>query len=252
MKCFVIGKKTHPEIANRLINACDRHGIPTEEVIVNDGSALTTQDITRITRFPECEGMTRGDICRALAHIQIYQTMIKENIQNALVISDLAVMDDDVFDVVRRLIKIQSKDTPTVTLLGGIETYLGKNRVPISEKYLRVSVITAADVCGFFVNLAAAKALYAFLYPIWLEPNEWEWIRIHQVVNLFGVLPQCVRWSSEAPHNVHVKDDKFTRELAKTRTLTRNRLRRNRPLGLKLKMLFWRTLIRPFSDIRSV
>jgi len=261
MKCFIFGEKAHPEITNRLVNACDKYRIPSEMVLVNDGGTLTKQDIARMTRFPACEGLTRRDIALALGHIHIYQTMIKENITTALVLADDVILQPDTIASILEIARLQSPLVPVVTLLGKIGTYRGNGSVSIPQNRQWVFVVEA-DMSpdtdrhtelsrAYILNRAAAEKLYEFLYPIWLEVGQWDRIGAEDVVVLRAVVPSCVQTETLTETlGGHEKPDTGS-EAERIRHIRLQRTKKNKSLYLKIKHLFWRWFLRPFSDIRS-
>ncbi|HBZ14402.1 MAG TPA: hypothetical protein DEO73_01405 [Pantoea sp.] len=252
MKVFIINLEKYAARKNHALNQCQNIGLQAEVFNAIDGRLLSPQDIKAQTHPELSAGLTESEIGCALSHQGVYQKMLSENIDVALVLEDDVQFDDNSCDIISYLVANIPKH-PTLYLLSDVRKYLrGGKKISASEHKL-VTVSQAALAHAYIINLSAAKKLYDFMNPVWLEADRWTYLIECGVVDIKAVVP-AVGHLSELSHEstiwhceAELERKKVIRELRK---VTVNKIRKKRPLLIKVKNSMWRIFMRPFFEIK--
>lgn len=254
MKVFIINLEKHADRKVHTINQCQRIGLSPEVFCAVDGRLLTNAEMHERTHPEFSIGLTESEIGCALSHHGIYQKMVKEDIEVALILEDDVEFDDAAQGVIHYVAEnISSK--PTLVLLSEVGKFMrGGVNIPEHEHKI-VNVSQAALAHAYIINRAAAEKLNAFMFPVWLEADRWTFIRECGIIDLKAVLPavghlselskQSTIWDCPA----ELERKKVVRELRK---VTISKIRKGRAFRIKLKNTLWRIFIRTFFEIRRV
>jgi len=254
MKVFIINMEKHVDRRNHAVSQCQRIGLTAEVFNAIDGRLLTKQQIEEKVNPELSIGLTESEIGCALSHHGVYQKMVDDNIEMALVLEDDVEFDDSAHDVINYVIKNMPKN-PTLVLLSDIGKFMrGGVKIPSGEHKI-VKVSQAALAHAYIVNLAAAEKLQKFMFPVWLEADRWTFIRECGIIDIKAVMPavghlselskQSTIWDCPA----ELERKKFVRELRK---VTISKIRKGRAFRIKLKNTLWRIFIRTFFEIKRV
>lgn len=253
MKVFVINLEKYVARKNHALAQCQNIGLSAEIFNAIDGRSLSPQQIADKTHPELSAGLTESEIGCALSHLGVYQRIIKDNIDVALILEDDVQFDHYSSNVISYL-KEHIPQQPTVYLLSEVRKYMrGGENIPHSEHEL-VSVSQAALAHAYIINLAAAKKMHAFMHPVWLEADRWTFLIECGVVNIKAVIPavghlsklshESTIWHCEA----ELERKKIVRE---QRRIAVSKIRKNRAMNIKLKNALWRIFIRPFFEVKQ-
>ncbi|WP_343552271.1 glycosyltransferase family 25 protein [Pantoea sp.] len=253
MKVFIINLENYAARKEHALQQCNSIGLEADVFNAIDGRLLSPQQISEKTHPELSVGLTESEIGCALSHHGVYEKMVRENIELALVLEDDVLFDDHSRNVIDYLSN-HFPQRPTLCLLSEVRKYLrGGEKIPTSDHKI-VNVSQAALAHAYFINLAAAKKLYEFMYPIWLEADRWTFLIESDVVNIKAVVPPIghlseLSFESTIWHGgAELESKKVVRELRK---VTVKKIRNNRPLKIKLKNSLWRIFIRPFFEVKQ-
>lgn len=253
MKVFVINLEKDVARKEHVLKQCQSIGFEAEVFNAIDGRLLSPQEISDKTHPELSAGLTESEIGCALSHHGVYQQMVTDNIEVALILEDDVEFDHQSRDILNYLAS-HIPQRPTIYLLAGVRKYLkGGKKLPCSEHTL-VNVSQAALSHAYIINLAAAKKLNDYLYPIWLEADRWTFMIECGVVNIKAILP-VIGHLSELSHESTIwsSESDFERKAAirELRKVTVKKIRKNRTLWTKCKNSMWRIFIRPFFEVKQ-
>lgn len=147
-----------------------------------------------------------GEIGVALSQMSIYQKMLDENIQEAVIFEDDVIIDSSIHEAIKAIPKYP-KDWELVLL--------GYHRHFVSNKYHRISFRNRKRVSknfkivrftelmhgafGYIINLQGAKKLLYNLNQAIVEPVD-HYTGDDKYINLYGISPRCVKidWNLES------------------------------------------------------
>jgi glycosyl transferase family 25 len=114
--------------------------------------------------------MTPGELGVLLSHSHIYEKIVQENIETALVLEDDVVFEDDFLDVLRALLTTKTR-WDIIRFLGSEKIYrLGCRKIePLVGKYWLARLPgTHGGAHGYLVTLRAAKVLLEHTRRSWV------------------------------------------------------------------------------------
>lgn len=213
-----------------MIKQCSDLNIDFEIFTAVRGSTLTESEKKKYIA-PISLLNTPGELGCALSHLFIYKKMIDENIENALILEDDALLDQGVIDVMN-FIEKEKNLKPTVTLLSPISKYIDTKKTKINERYSIYNGLTGTLAHGYIINNSAAHSLYSFLYPAWSIADHWFLFREYGIINLRGVIPHCIDLSPHSNQS-EIGDLRFSESITKLNSDKKKEIKKNLSLTLK-------------------
>jgi GR25 family glycosyltransferase involved in LPS biosynthesis len=121
--------------------------------------------------------ITKGEIGCALSHKNIYEKLIANNIQRAIVLEDDIIIDRQFPELVSRLehlainnyiIKMETAETQTVPW----------HKIRLGNGYVIEHPLSSVTYTwGYYIDIAAAKTMLKILDKIYLEADRWEYFK---------------------------------------------------------------------------
>ena len=165
IKIFVISLKNAIERRKSISNQMQKLGIDFEFFDAVDGRELTQGYVDSVfdkeTAEIQWKPMNRGEIGCSLSHMSIYEKMINENIQNAIVLEDDAVLNDDFMSTIEKMITTIPNNIDMVKLGYGkakCRWWQKKYRINTKYKINRMYGVVSTTV-GYYITVAGAKKI---------------------------------------------------------------------------------------------
>lgn len=181
--------KHHPELDAHIIEACEGKKLEESELerLGYKGFKAKYGDFGTLPAFG----------C-SVSHFSVYNRMVSNNEQLALILEDDVILGNDIANVMPALINvIASADAPIAILLTPDFIYQSKNEpVAVCGDYKVVSCCRGYMTTGYIVNFAAAKLLTSKLIPIRHVADDWSAFK-KMGLNVYGVVPHLVSYSGE-------------------------------------------------------
>lgn len=214
MECFVINLDKDVSRRVAISEQLESLGIRYSIFPAVYGKDLKPEELAnsydRERAIQESHDLTLGEIGCSLSHWGVYQKMVDNNINHALVVEDDALLSKQVLEVLPMLEDRYSNDSPTVVLLNYIEKFQRLNAKKLGNHHVLVDTYGGIpNAHGYFITLAAAKNLAAGLHPIWLVADQWEKFREAKFIQLKAIVPYCISLTEQAresnltPDRVH-------------------------------------------------
>lgn len=185
----------------------------------NDSKAMRTQ----------CRSLTLSEIGCAYSHIKIYQKMIRENIQTALILEDDAIIPRNSSEILLNIENIIEHEIPEVILLSPVELLDDKSpETKIDNIYNLKKFKKGYLTSSYIINLYAAKTLLEELYPIGDVADCWKRLSNHKIVDIRVVDPPLIQQNREDFESSIVPD---VMKNQKTSTVYK--------IGFKFRRAFW-------------
>lgn len=123
MKAFIINLKESVERRIKMENQLKKLKLKYEFIDAVDGRKMSEQQKKSITQEVNYAFLP-GEIGCALSHQKIYQRMLDESTDVALILEDDVILNADINEIIKKIpIKV---DVPTVILLSRSNKYLKK------------------------------------------------------------------------------------------------------------------------------
>ncbi|WP_158233713.1 MULTISPECIES: hypothetical protein [unclassified Erwinia] len=135
-----------------------------------------------------------------------------------------------------------------------MDKYISLGAKSIVNTRKLVSVSQCSGAYAYIINLAGARKLNAFLFPVWIESDRWPFLRESAVLKIKAVFPPVGLLSSlnNSSSIWLTSDDIAIRDkVKKDRKKIYHALRQKRSLIAKIRNMFWRIFIRKFFEKNS-
>lgn len=188
MKTYIINLKKDVEKRLSILAKCKTYNIVPTFIDAVNGKSLSLDFIQEhVYKYPEC-ALTLGEIGCALSHIKVYQTMVENKVQWALILEDDAEFKDDVRPIFNKIIIEDRNIQPCVYLMSKPSNYI-KSPIYHVDKYTIYPMLNASCAHGYIINLKAAKLLCSELMPIKYEADRWGLFSILFKLKLYCIDP---------------------------------------------------------------
>lgn len=218
---FIVNLKDNIDRRNRMKNQLNNSNFNYQFIEAVKGSDLTDEQIkSKVQDYPNCL-LTKGEIGCALSHINIYQKMVDESIEYALVLEDDAIVPKNLEKTINGIIRQDIKHNRNVYLLSEVISY-------IENKKLHSNIYSAYHACGahgYLINFKAAKKLLSALNPIRYEADMWWIFRFRRYVNIYCAIPHLIDTIDENKSDSALEMERA--KVQKEREIYRTKLRKS-------------------------
>lgn len=190
MRIFIINLVNETKRLSAVTSQCANYDLSYEVISAIDGRKTPQTLLNAIVESYENSALTKGEIGCALSHLSVYATMDAENIPQALILEDDAVLSSSIKDYLAGAKEILSKKTPEMVLLTGNCSYNRSLKKTDSFSHPFHRVICGSGGHGYVINLAAARRLLLANMPVRLEADRW---------TIFRDLVGLKIWCSDLP-----------------------------------------------------
>ncbi|MEE3652204.1 MULTISPECIES: glycosyltransferase family 25 protein [unclassified Brenneria] len=232
MKTFIINLKEKVQRRENIVNQCSELGLDYEIFPAINGYQLSETDKKTHT-LPLNMLNTPGELGCALSHLFLYKKIIDQNIPNALILEDDALLNSSIMDILLFLEK-EELCKPTVTLLTPISKYIENEKIRVNKTYEIYNGLTGTLAHGYVINNKGAHELYKFLYPAWSIADHWFLFKEYGIINLRGVIPHCIELSDHSFQS-DIGNDRFTDLNKSVNQEKKKKIKKNLPIKLKIK-----------------
>ena len=198
IKCFVISLASAGERRAYIEQHLTQLQHPFEFIDAVDGQRLSEKQLVNVydrsKSLRNGRGLSVSEIGCALSHLKAYRKMADEGIGHALILEDDVSLESVVFILVKKLSKLYEADDPVLISLGHVFKYLEKGMKNIYDTYSTADIFgSCAGAYGYFLNLAAAKRMLIFLFPVWTVADNWPRIKIDGIVPIKAIIPYVIK-----------------------------------------------------------
>lgn len=191
METFIINLASSTERRAIMAAQCDAAGLDYEFIQAVNGSLLTEAEIAQHTRTVNY-AFKPGEIGCTLSHLTIYRKMVNENITQALILEDDALLTPALSAVLSSTALQLPDNSPTVVLLSRVNKYVNNVIAAVTDTAALYPVYSATTSHAYVINLAAAKRLLSLLYPVWMAADKWCLFQEYGAIKLLAVHPAPV------------------------------------------------------------
>lgn len=192
MRIFVINLKSDTVRRKKIQGQADALNLQIEFIDAVIGNNLSDSELQkRVYDYPGCM-LTKGEIGCAFSHLTIYQKMVNENIEHALVLEDDAIIDSNIHDALRDVANIDRNNKPNVYLLSKPNSYI-ENKKTNTPNFKIFPIHDASGAHGYIINTLAAKKMILRMHPLKWECDMWGEFQFQKIANIYCVLPTAVR-----------------------------------------------------------
>lgn len=179
-------------------------GLDFEFVDDFDGSKLETKHLNMYNSSASIRAngrdLTRAEIGNAMSHISIYEKIIKEGFEEAIIFEDDTVILDNFLEILTNWGKIP-KDWEVVQFCHSgqrMQFWRRWNKPTIFEKYYCASFRgEIALASAYAINRRGAQKLLAYAYPVRLSSDGLLGRFQDTGINSYGIFPVCCIQSNE-------------------------------------------------------
>lgn len=204
---FVINLERNKERREFAMNQLQRLGFQPIIFPAVDGKKLNIEDLEKSGIYKDSvahekfsRSLSLGEIGCSLSHIYLYQKMVDENIDLAIILEDDAMFVDDAGDRILELLEGLPQDWDLVqmiyeckdysTVSPGIVRFRSKNCIPVSS-------------AGYLINYSGAKKLLDEGYPIRYPADSYIGRSPRWSTNVYGASPLLVKINNIFPSDIY-------------------------------------------------
>ncbi|MBE8190397.1 MAG: glycosyltransferase family 25 protein, partial [Candidatus Thioglobus sp.] len=171
---FIINLKRDTKRRQYMQNLLAKFDLKAKFIEAVDGKLLSTETIKNIYSEKQSikninRGMTKGEIACVLSHKSIYEQMILDNLQVALVLEDDAIFDDKLLDFIQQIDDLP-KDWELILLATNHYQARIKHNIWYSKKLknntIRRPVQIRFGTYAYLINNSGAKKMLKHLSQI--------------------------------------------------------------------------------------
>ncbi|EQC1409824.1 glycosyltransferase family 25 protein [Providencia rettgeri] len=220
MIVFIINLKESSERRLKMQAQLDKTELKYEFINAVNGKDLSDAELKEIVYdYPNCM-LTKGEIGCALSHLSIYKKMVNENIEQALVLEDDAVLPHNIEDIISKIKLLDSKRSPNIFLLSKIDSYIKNQKLDNNIFKVYQAICSHA----YIINKKAAKNIIKIQTPVRYESDMWRYFRYFNCANVYAYIPSVV--SSDDEEKITSSLEKDRSPLLKKREGYRSKLRK--------------------------
>lgn len=158
-----------------------------------NGNAMTNDELNDVYSesgaiLRQSRPLTPSEIGCALSHIRVYEKIIENKIDAALIIEDDAILEDDFPRVLREIGKIIKPAEREVFLLSKCE-HLGEIKLILPCGYKVCEMKVGYYTSSYIITYAGAKALVNTLFPIHDVADCWNRLQGIGAIEIYGIDP---------------------------------------------------------------
>lgn len=250
MKIYIINLKRSVERRLAITTQCDALGLDYEVIEAVDGRIFSPEELKLHTA--EINYAYRpGEIGCALSHLRIYEKIVEDSLNAALVLEDDALLSTNLSSIIEAVISLNNASCPMVTLLTPVNRLIDKPMALGVYGAKIYPVYHATTSHGYIINNLAAKNLLENLYPVWITADKWAVFEDYSFIKVQAVFPPPVTLAEEALVSTIV-EDVDTQLFKNERQQAWQKIMRRRPLKVKLKSRLKRIFLPIFYKIITV
>jgi len=188
-----------------------RHQIEFSWKDAVNGRALDEQTLERLydAERAEREGgrqLSRGEIGCALSHLDIYQTMLDQELDTVLVLEDDAALSSNFGEQLEQVCEAVDWNQTDMVLLSHVHKYTDWGARKVGKGLRLVRPVTAYCSNGYLISRQGAAKLLAALRPVWQPADCWNYLQRKEVLRIHAIVPYIVNHSRLAEDSLIGKD----------------------------------------------
>jgi len=215
---FIINLERDIEKKHYMEKMCSEHSLAPQFIKAVYGHDLSSEYIEKITdkvKSIELIGreLTPSEIGCALSHISVYEKMIRDNIEIAIIFEDDITIEKDFFNILESIDKLP-KDWESI-LLGHYPDGLAEQQT-LSSFWQRKKITTLSDSVrlilpiygthAYMINLRGVKRILKGIYPLILPIDDY--MNNDERINLYGIEPVCISLHYKYSKNTNMMDER--------------------------------------------
>jgi glycosyl transferase family 25 len=190
-------------------------------------------------------GLSRGELGCALSHLSIYQKMVNEGIETALILEDDVDTSSNLLDVLNATrhfpddweVMLLGYYSETATERVSMASFFGKSDVTTSHQAVRLVEI-AFGTHGYMINLRGAKRLLKTLTKV-IKPID-HYTGSGSYINMYALSPRVISLNEKLKAMGCIDIDREVQfESIKKDIMTKNISRRIWCFLKSIKVIFW-------------
>lgn len=245
MKIFIVNLKKSVERRQKMEEQLLALGLSAEFIEAVDGRLLSDDERKRVTAEVNYAFLP-GEIGCALSHQKIYKKMIDENIDNALILEDDVVLNEEFKNVMEQISVPAVR--PSIILLSRSNKFFKKPLKKLTHKHSLHKTLHATTTHSYIINKSAANSLLNGLSPVWIVADKWGLFEDMSLVDVYSVVPHPVLLSAEAKNStINVTED--AQSIHKQKKELWDLLMTRRTLKTKIKHKYRRAILPIFNKV---
>ncbi len=200
---FIINLKKDTEKKEHMLQLCKRHGLDCQFIDAVYGKEVDENKLAKVydkkrTLSEMGRELTAGEIGCTLSHKYIYQKMVDEHIEKAIIFEDDVIFDQSIHEVLSSMDNFPDDWEVTLLIYYRILPSLNRycvslrDRIPVSKHFKTIRFIDLMhSTAGYAINLSGAERLLSSLDEGMYKPID-HYTGDEHHVNLYGLHPKPI------------------------------------------------------------
>ncbi len=200
---FIINLRKSIDRKEHMQQLCKQHALDCQFIDAVYGKELDEEELATVYDKSRAlvefgRELTAGEIGVALSQKKIYQKMVDENIEKAIILEDDVTFDNSIHELLGSIENFPKDWECTLLFYHRIHPSLNRycvslrNRISVSKNLKIVRFIDLMDgAAGYVINLSGAKKLLSTLEEGIYKPID-NYTGDEYHINLYGLYPQVV------------------------------------------------------------
>ena len=245
MRIFIVNLVGSVERKAKMSQQLESLGLQHDFIEAIDGRLMSESERADVSRKINYAFLP-GEIGCALSHQKIYQKMIDENIESALILEDDVILPRNFNEILHKI--TLKDDAPSVLLLSRINKYFKEPIANVIDNYNIHKTQHATTAHSYIINKSGAESLLKSLSPIWMTADKWSLFEVLSLIKVHSVVPHPVILSEESTIST-INTVKGDDEINLKKKQIWDILMKRRPLLAKLKHRYRRAITPIFHKI---
>lgn len=246
MRIYCINLASATARRERVFEECQKFGLSVEMIDAVNGKGLSEQELRSQVFDFENNYLTRGEIGCALSHLKVYEKMLANGDNHALVLEDDVLFSLDPRPFIEGAAK-SDPDQPLVFLITRYKSYL-KNRERMFGDIAFYPTLNANCAHAYVLTRAAARNMLRSLLPVRIVADHWKFFMQCGLVKVWVCEEQFAVQDGEAGGS-ELEPDRNVMLKNQRRKTYMKRIRAMAPVKNRLQSLVWKIFIRPFEKV---
>ncbi len=247
MRIFCINMVEAVERRRHIQSQAKLCNLDIEIIEAVNGSAMTEEERREAVFKPAQNPLTPGEIGCALSHRKVYEKILEENLDIAMILEDDVIFDRDIHRFMNAAAMADPCD-PEIFLVTDVKTYI-KSRKRVLSGLAFHPALNGNGAYTYIITRQAAANLLGYLHPVRTVVDDWKLFMLLGLVRIWVCDERFMRHNHAVPS--HLCEARSAVFRSPERKAYMRSLRGDIPWKNKLAYYGWKYFVRPFERIEE-
>lgn len=246
MRIYCVNLADAVERRKKIVEQCSRYGLAVEMVEARNGRLMSDEDFRALVFNPGRNMLPKGDAACALTHLAIYETILNEGQDVAMIMEDDAVFESDPRPFIEAA-GTADPERPDVFLMTDCKEYVASRKRILSGVTFHPA-LSGNNAHAYVITRKAAANMLRGNRPLKVTIDNWKYHILRGLIQVWVTKETfAVQAYAETPSVLATKRDairltpEWKRYIKSARSLI--------PWSRRLRYYLWKAFVRPFETV---